>query len=414
MDFQLFKVAGDSEILDIGDGRDEGNRESAPELIYASSLSLLYRLKKDGKFFIVKKTMVPGEKGCKMLRREYELSIGCDHPNIVHVYEYNEDALNGDEILMEYVEGRDLNDFLSEKPSLKSRKRIFSELLEAVLYLHRRRIIHNDLKPANILVSRNGDRLKLIDLGLSDDDAHYAIKTPGFSKGYVAPEILEGHRADERSDIYSIGILMRQIFGRKYSSIVKRCLLPDPGKRYKGIEALAKSWQRSYLKWLIPLIFMGAALIAVIIVHFSKDNIEQNRRLQEFEQIIARQNQELNSQREAYISLEESYSGMRDSLENIINTAALHENLKKEKVAAFRQLLLANAKISIDSLKRYDEISQKVAIMNNFYDKVQRLYGKEEKILDGEDISPQLHSILLEEMENYNKIANYYLNLNLQ
>ena len=173
----------DSEIRDIPDS-DSNDFFSEVELIYATSHSLLYRMRKDGKYFIVKQSAIPEEKGRKILRREYELSIGIDHPNIVDVYEYKRGEDGKDKIIMEYVEGRNLNDFLAERPSLKSRKRIFSELLDAIEYLHKKGVVHNDLKPENILISRNGNRLKLIDLGLANDDAHFAVKSPGFTKGF--------------------------------------------------------------------------------------------------------------------------------------------------------------------------------------------------------------------------------------
>ena len=72
----------------------------------------------------------------------------------------------------------------------------------------------------SILITHSDNTVKLIDFGLSDDDAHYLSKTPGFTPEYASPELL-AHSAplDARSDIYSLGLLMRDIFGGKYRYI---------------------------------------------------------------------------------------------------------------------------------------------------------------------------------------------------
>ena len=142
------------------------------KLLKITASSKLWRASRDGKYFLIKTTKENSEHQLKMLRREYELSIGCDNPHIVHVFTYEYDLHDGDGIVMEYIEGRTLDEYLLEKPSLESRQRVFGELLSAVNYLHKRGIIHNDLKPENILITRADDTLKIIDFGLADKDAH--------------------------------------------------------------------------------------------------------------------------------------------------------------------------------------------------------------------------------------------------
>ena len=106
------------------------------DLLKSTASSKLWRVSRDGKYFLVKTTKDNSEHQLKMLRREYEMSIGCDNPHVVYVFTYEHDTHKGDGIVMEYIEGRTLDEYLLEKPSLASRHRIFGELLSAVNYLH--------------------------------------------------------------------------------------------------------------------------------------------------------------------------------------------------------------------------------------------------------------------------------------
>ena len=225
-----------------------------------TALSRLWIAHKDGKRFLIKTTKDNSELQLRILRREYELSAECNHPNIVHVYT-TEQLPMGMGIVMEYIEGRTLTEFIAENPSKKERQRIFAELIAAVGYLHKRGIIHNDLKPDNILITRADNTLKLIDFGLADSDAEYALRSLGCTPRYASPE-LQAHadRIDARSDIYSIGIIMMEMLG--VSSITKRCTNAIPAKRYANIEELQRAWHRHNRGWRVAL----NLLVAIIII----------------------------------------------------------------------------------------------------------------------------------------------------
>jgi len=105
------------------------------KLLKSTAYSKLWRVSRDGKYFLIKTTKDNSDYQRKMLRRVYEISIGCDNPNIVHVFTYERNLPEGEGIVMEYIEGRTLDEFLLEKPSLKTKQRIFGELLSAVNYL---------------------------------------------------------------------------------------------------------------------------------------------------------------------------------------------------------------------------------------------------------------------------------------
>ena len=225
---------------------------SDPVLLSENSMTRLYRVSRDGKYFIIKTSKDNTGRLNALVRREYEISIGLDCPYIVNVFTYEQDTVVGPGIIMEYVNGRTLGEFLKENPPMQLRRRVFGQLLEAVAYLHRKSIIHNDLKPENILITHSDNTIKLVDFGLSDDDAQYLSKTPGCTPEYASPELL-AHSApfDARSDIYSLGLLMRDIFGGKYRYISGKALRKDAAKRYTNVEQMQKAFKRTHS---IPLV----------------------------------------------------------------------------------------------------------------------------------------------------------------
>ena len=244
------------------------------KLLKITANASLYLAFKAGKRFLIKTTKDNSERQNAMLHREYELSIGCDHPHLVHIYTI-EDLPFGTGLVMEYIEGRPLDKYLSENPSKKERERIFSELLAAVCYLHKRGVIHNDIKPENILITHADNSLKLIDFGLADSDAEYAMRTLGCTPRYASPELqAQSREIDARSDIYSIGVLMREIFGTRYHRISERCCRANAEERYENISALQHAWQNrnrpqrvllgviARLIFILPLLLWGQTKLA--------------------------------------------------------------------------------------------------------------------------------------------------------
>lgn len=236
---------GDSGMFKpLSAGVDTSAGYSMPELFATTSLAVLYRVRKAGKYFIIKTPKDTSGQSLAMLRREYELSIGRQHPNVVNVFTFEESTVVGPGIVMEYIDGRTLADFLAENPTPAMRRRVFEQLLQAVAYIHRSGIVHNDIKPENILITRADNDVRLIDFGLADDDAHYLARTLGCTPLYASPELLmQEKNIDARSDIYSLGMIMHDIFGNRHLRIARRCLCAQKEKRYANAEQLLAAFR---------------------------------------------------------------------------------------------------------------------------------------------------------------------------
>ncbi len=318
-----------------------------PILLIVTAYASLYRVTKSGRYFLIKTTKDNSPQARAMLRREYELSIGCDHPHLVHVYLFEEESPVGPGIVMEYIEGRTLDRFLAENPTPAVRRRIFEELLSVVDYLHKRGIVHNDLKPENILISRNGDRLKLIDFGLSDNDAQL-LRTPGCTPAYASPELMSGAlQPDLRSDIYSIGRLMQLIFAGKHRGIIRRCLQPDRERRFENVERLRQRWRRRNRPWHLLLAAVGAILIllpSLLYLHERQTRME----------FLRAESQRIEQNDSIYRHLEQArarYEFLADSIETRLAVDARRQAQRDSVMHYFERKIEANYRELKDSIE---------------------------------------------------------------
>ena len=364
-------------------------------LIKCGPIFSYYRIEHDGKYFFFKTFSedTPFLRG--LLRREYELSTRCDHPHIAHTFLFGNFLPDKEGILMEYVEGRSLREFLEENPPGSLRNRIFMELLDAVGYLHRKGIIHNDLKPDNILISSSGNSLKLIDFGLSDDDAHFLLKAPGCSAGFAAPELKDSRVSDARSDIFSIGRLMRVVFGKRHGRISRKATATMPAKRYAGTDELLKAWSARNRPAKILAAVAAALIVAVAGVAFWQDRLSSRNTEAEMRATISRQAAEISNQQERYSALQDSYFSLNDSLEQARVAAEAHEKARSEKLERFRNTISSMMARAENEMRKatntfdfYDLRSQYVKDVNAFFDSF-------DKMADGEDLTGPLSSLMV-------------------
>ncbi len=252
-----------------------------PELLAVTSSSKLYRVRKAGKYFIIKTVKDDSGQSLALLQREYELSLGKSHPNIVNIFTFEQSTVVGPGIVMEYVDGRTLAEYIAENPSCASRKRVFKQLLQAVSYIHRCGLVHNDIKPENIIITRSDDDVKLIDFGLADSDAYYLARTLGCTRAYASPELVaQKSSIDSRSDIYSLGVIMKELFGNRYSRISARCLHLEVEKRYRNADELLSAIQHRNRPWFIALSIVVAVIISLPLFYVGNTVVAENEKIE--------------------------------------------------------------------------------------------------------------------------------------
>ena len=290
------------------------------ELINVTAHAHLYRMRRAGRLFMAKTMCEDSAKAIELLKREYELTLGLTHPHIVHIYAYETDTPIGPAIVMEYVDGCTLAEYLVEKPNLSALQRIFDQLLSATDYLHKAGVIHNDLKPENILITRSNHDVRLIDFGFADDDSHYMHRAQGGTRGYASPELAaQSHNLDTRSDVYSLGRIMQQLFPGRYKRIAGRCTHPKCERRYADVDSLARAWKYRRL----PLQLAGALAIAVLILLPTLLYMGERQQRLQYTQAIEREQQLVDSLYQAIdVGYEQAYRLTLDSIRSIAPTAA--------------------------------------------------------------------------------------------
>ena len=206
------------------------------------------------------------------LQREYKILeqlYGNEH--IVRCIGWQEDAEVGPCIVMEYVDGETLADYLKNNPSNKEKKRILNELLDAMGFIHKHQVVHNDLKPENILVTYNGHNVKLIDFGYADCDSSID-KATGGTKAFASPELSRRETTGVASDIYSLGYIIKLLFPRRYGCIVRKCQRKEAAKRYQRVSEVGKAirWRELGI-WLA----LVALVMALAVLGWPKKKAEE-------------------------------------------------------------------------------------------------------------------------------------------
>ncbi len=167
------------------------------------------------------------------LNKEFSIGSNLSHPSIVRYLK-----MENDTIFEEYIDGLSLREMIDSKDrrlrSPQFIKRICKDLLEAVAYLHQNRVIHNDIKPENVMITRISDQVKLVDFGCATTDMWDIAE--GFTPKYRAPE--QGFEATNTyTDIYLIGRLMEELapladVSSEWENFIKKATFKEANFRY--------------------------------------------------------------------------------------------------------------------------------------------------------------------------------------
>lgn len=231
----------------------------------------VYKARCGSKYIILKTPNLDSSMFRELLMREYELSSTLSHPSIVTTLRFEEHSPVGPAIAMEYIAGEPLDEYMRRKPSYAERNAILDDIIAGVGYLHHRGILHNDLKPGNIVVTNNGSA-RIVDFGLSASDDGIYGGFFGGSERFTSPEILRGDGASSvSSDIYSLGALMNYLFeGHHYKRIVARCCNEEPSSRYRNCSALLAAIAAHRRR---PMVIVAATILLTIIAIIATPHI---------------------------------------------------------------------------------------------------------------------------------------------
>jgi serine/threonine-protein kinase len=170
-------------------------------------------------------------------RREARLAAGLSHANLVQVYDFSGES-ERPYLVMEYVgEGTLADRIEAGRPGGVDARRLAHELLGALDCIHGAGVVHRDVKPSNVLIDREC-RARLTDFGIAQTADATRITRTGEVVGtltYMAPEVRAGSPATERSDLYSLGVLLDECragdIGPQVARLVERLVQADPAER---------------------------------------------------------------------------------------------------------------------------------------------------------------------------------------
>ena len=168
---------------------------------------------------ILKPEFIHDSKFIDSFRRESQSAASLSHPNIVNIYDVGREG-NIHYIVMELIEGRTLSDYIKAQGAMAYPKVIAlaKQIASALAFAHKNHIIHRDVKPHNVMLTPNGTA-KITDFGIAKavNSATIVDNTEGIigSVHYFSPEQARGGYVDEKSDIYSLGIVMYEMLTGK-------------------------------------------------------------------------------------------------------------------------------------------------------------------------------------------------------
>ncbi len=250
--------------------RDEGNW--IPVHTIASGRYALFKVRLNGMLHFVKRPSPEFENDLltlESLRKEFAIAYPLNHPSVARYLRFENDA-----IYEEFVDGITLRDLIeANDPRLKDSRfldRVGRELFEALDYIHSEGVTHLDIKPENLMITRMGNHLKIIDFSCAKSAMLDA--TPGFTPEYMAPEQKEGETGIE-TDIYLAGVTLQRLADaagdtRRWRKFLKKATAIHPAERFHSASEAISSLP-SGKRQLRSILAIGACALVVIILIFS-------------------------------------------------------------------------------------------------------------------------------------------------
>ena len=238
------------------------------EVIPSHGYSLIVKCRKGEQTIILKGLKEENSKRTLLrnaLKREFKQCQRLNHTGIVRYQGLVDVDGYGLCIEEEFIEGRTLQAYLKEQHTDDEKIAIVNQIADALRYAHNQGIAHRNLKPSNILITAQGNYVKLIDFSvLSLDD----VKATADTTRFMAPELKdETMTADGTADIYSLGTIMKVMgLTLAYSDVIKRCCAFKRSDRYANIDEFLADLNHEGSSFTMPTIGKGTIMVAVIAV----------------------------------------------------------------------------------------------------------------------------------------------------
>lgn len=238
------------------------------EVIPSHGYSLIVKCRKGEQTIILKGLKEENSKRTLLrnaLKREFKQCQRLNHTGIVRYQGLVDVDGYGLCIEEEFIEGRTLQAYLKEQHTDDEKIAIVNQIADALRYAHNQGIAHRNLKPSNILITAQGNYVKLIDFSvLSLDD----VKATADTTRFMAPELKdETMTADGTADIYSLGTIMKVMgLTLAYSDVIKRCCAFKRSDRYANIDEFLADLNHEGSSFTMPTIGKGTVMVAVIAV----------------------------------------------------------------------------------------------------------------------------------------------------
>lgn len=213
--------------------------------------------------------------------QEFQFGVQLVHPNIAATYSLEQVEGVGRCIVQEWIDGVTLGEWLQTKPSKAARERAFGQLLDALEYVHGLQLVHHDLKAGNILITRNGSNVKLIDFGLSATDA-----------------TLSPVPNNVQTDIRALGHLLSSLLP-EHPFLARRCR----NGHYATVSHIRRAiTRRQRLFRLLP-VLLSFALLAVAAMLFYQSWHERHHEQQRYEALLTLIDTHMAQEREQMMAL---------------------------------------------------------------------------------------------------------------